>query len=468
MKFRQLLPVIIAVLIMGAPAIGEGTEAGTPISTPSPTASAEDSSAEKKEPWADVIVSDEAERNQKTDYYRPRKPLEKTVGGGRLVQFFPGDLPTGFEEALLYTRYPVAKTYLINLNMGFVAIKSEPRFDAPSVRSLGAYQTVATDGVVEGAADPKNRSNLWYRVLVGSGITLRKGYVFVPSIAKREFQFGKMAAEIQRLSRGLSQGALAHIDNYNNRNGWAPAAANQSADVYGVVRDQSAPVYESPDKQADFRYLTDGALVKVLGEKDGYYEVTTMDFDGVHYVPKQYIPDTPTLDQLEKVVVVDRKNQNQAAFEKAGDRWKLISYLFATTGEKAEFKQETSLGHFMAIEKRSRIFYLGDYSKVVEGYAPYALRFNGGGYIHGVPVDYRDVISKVVVTPAQTDALGNVIAPEVTKDVVTGESDPGMREYLPSIGTVPRSHKCVRNYTSHAKFLYEWAEIGKTAIIVIE
>jgi len=43
-----------------------------------------------------------------------------------------------------------------------------------------------------------------------------------------------------------------------------------------------------------------------------------------------------------------------------------------------------------------------------------------------------------------------------------------MVEYSSTIGTTPRSHKCVRNYTSHAKYLWDWSEIGKTAVIVIE
>lgn len=193
-----------------------------------------------------------------------------------------------------------------------------------------------------------------------------------------------------------------------------------------------------------------------------------MDFDGVYFIPKKYIPAEPRMQRLEKVVVVDRGHQNEAVFERFGDGWKLISYVLATTGENAPFKQETSLGHFMAIEKKSRFLYLGDISKEIEGYAPFALRFDGGAYIHGVPVNFREIRSKVVVQPEVKDALGNLVAPAVTRDVVVGREDPGMQEFLSSIGTVPRSHKCVRNYTSHAKFLYDWAEIGKTAVIVIE
>ena len=63
---------------------------------------------------------------------------------------------------------------------------------------------------------------------------------------------------------------------------------------------------------------------------------------------------------------------------------------------------------------------------------------------------------------------GNVIEEEIVEDIVIERVDPGHREALTSLGTTPRSHKCVRNFTSHAKFIYEWAEIGKTIVIVIE
>ncbi|KAA4668286.1 L,D-transpeptidase, partial [Bacteroides ovatus] len=41
-------------------------------------------------------------------------------------------------------------------------------------------------------------------------------------------------------------------------------------------------------------------------------------------------------------------------------------------------------------------------------------------------------------------------------------------EYSPSLGTTPRSHMCVRNATSHAKFIYDWAPVNETIIFVLE
>ena len=74
-------------------------------------------------------------------------------------------------------------------------------------------------------------------------------------------------------------------------------------------------------------------------------------------------------------------------------------------------------------------------SAATGGFAPYASRFNNGGYIHGVPTN----------APAT-----------------------GIIEYSYTLGTIPRSHMCVRNATSHAKFIFEWAPVNETIIFVLE
>ncbi len=470
MKFRQLLLLVVALMIMGAPAIGQ-SDPGTPVSAVRPPASGATATPSTETVlqapvWESVVVSDEQERNNKTKFYRVKPAGEKQIGNGKLTAYFPGTLPEGIHEELAYTRYPATREYLTNLTGGSVSVKEQPKFSARTLRGISRYQHIATDGIVQG--DASEKGNGWYRVQWGAPEALQEGYVFAPSITRRGFQFEKMNGTLNRLWNTVENGNVAHVENYKNRGGWAPKRQGQDVDAFGSMRDQAVPAYYQASTQGDFRYLTDGSLVAVLGEQSDFYEITTVDFEGVYYVPKKYIPAEPRLKSLGKVVVVDRKNQNEAVFQRSGEGWKLVSYLMATTGENAPFKQETTLGHFMVMEKKSKFMYLGDVSKVIEGYAPFALRFNGGAYIHGVPVNYKDIKGKVVVKQPVMDALGNVITPAVTRDVVLERKDPGIQEYLSTIGTIPRSHKCVRNYTSHAKFLYDWAEIGTTAVIVIE
>ena len=62
----------------------------------------------------------------------------------------------------------------------------------------------------------------------------------------------------------------------------------------------------------------------------------------------------------------------------------------ATTGQhRPPYAQETPLGMFFLQEKKTKMIFLKDGSAATGGFAPYASRFNNGGYIHGVPTKHR-------------------------------------------------------------------------------
>jgi lipoprotein-anchoring transpeptidase ErfK/SrfK len=96
---------------------------------------------------------------------------------------------------------------------------------------------------------------------------------------------------------------------------------------------------------------------------------------------------------------------------------------------------ETPVGIFVLQEQKTKMFYYGDGTKTIEGFAPWASRFTNGAYIHGVPVN---------------NPKGKIV------------------EYSWSLGTTPRSHMCVRNASSHAKFVYDWIKPYSSLVIVID
>ncbi len=269
----------------------------------------------------------------------------------------------------------------------------------------------------------------------------------------RSFQFSKMAEAIMPVKSALEKGTVAYIDNYKNRNGAAPYYNGKSTDALGNLRSASAPGYYDSSGNGDFRYIPDGTLVLVLRETDSLSEVALVGEESEisYFVPQKYVASDDPLLSLDKVIAIDRSNQNIAAFEAIpkGEQealsaeWKIVSYSLATTGKEGKYHQPTPLGYYYAIEKKPQFYYLKDGTDEIEGYAPYAIRFTAGAYIHGVSTAY------------QYAEDGSRI-------------DPGINEYSSSIGTVPLSHKCVRNYTSHAKFLYDWYEHGRTVVLVIE
>lgn len=234
------------------------------------------------------------------------------------------------------------------------------------------------------------------------------------------------------------------IQNYRNMNGEAALVKTfrrdeykRVADTLGVERYQSVPFYSLTDTVIPVVYGRDGTLNSVLDSVGDFYRISPATTDNEWFVPKKYVKFLPDSTKFNHVVFVDRGDQNITTLEHTGKvLWKVRSINPATTGKYAPpHAQETPLGMYILQQKKEKMLFLKDGSKKLGGYAPYASRFTNGAYIHGVPVNVPDT---------------------------------EMIEYSWSLGTTPRSHMCVRNATSHAKFIYDWAPKGETLIVVIE
>ncbi|WP_312093183.1 L,D-transpeptidase [Aminipila sp.] len=268
-------------------------------------------------------------------------------------------------------------------------------------------------------------------------------YTYTVNGEERCFQFDLMRQKINEAEQTIKKYRLTYIDNYKNRNGMAPKYQGEEIDRFGNERSAAAPAYENINNLEELIYIVDGTLVEILEEDADYTLIKVVGNDTEYSVPSQYIASDDCLEELKKVIIVDRTNQNIATFEKEDGAWNITSYSKATTGKEGKYHQLTPLGFYYAIEKKPKFYYVKDGTDLIEGYAPYAVRFTAGAYTHGVATAYK-------------------YAEDGTK------IDPGIKEFSSSIGTVPLSHKCVRNYTSHAKFIYDWYEHGKTIVIVIE
>lgn len=235
------------------------------------------------------------------------------------------------------------------------------------------------------------------------------------------------------------------LQNYKNNNGEAPLvkqyernAYKRVADTLGVERYQSVPLYAVNDTVTPEIYGRDGSLVKLSDEQEGtkFRRIETVYTNGKWSVPKKYIKGIEDSIQFTKAVFVDRIDQNIVTLEKVNDKWLVRSMNPATTGlHNPPHQMETPLGMFVIQEKKAKMYFLVDGTQRTGGFAPWASRFTNGGYLHGVPVN----------------------APRTT-----------LIEYSASLGTTPRSHMCVRNATSHAKFIYDWTKTHDTIVFVIE
>lgn len=393
----------------------------------------------------DIYLTDEAEKQGRTeqDNIVPAEDaaIEEEKEEYDVKKVYHTELPEAIIKNLKYEKYPISYDYLL-ITGKVVNVREEPTVASKILKSLTQYEKVNLLKEVKGQFSDNFQTDSWYKILWEENGELKYGYVFGGLAEPRQFQFEKMKESLEKLKQQTDNHPMAFIANYKNWNGAAPLYQGKKIDQYGTRWYQSAPAYILPDEKSEFRYIEDGTLVSVLDKQGNFRKIKTLNFQGEYWVPDKYVNFKNSIQELTKVIVVDRKNQNQAVFEYIDGRWNLVSYTLATTGAKAQYKLETPLGYYMVIETVPRFLYLHDITKEIDGYAPYGIRFNGGAFIHGVPVNFI-----------------------ITEDK---RIDPGMREYLFTIGTVPLSHRCVRNYTSHAKFLYDWIELGKSAVIVIE
>lgn len=263
---------------------------------------------------------------------------------------------------------------------------------------------------------------------------------------EREFQFEKIKEILAYIENFQKVGGeLAVLQNYRNLNGEAPTVANYKRNEYkrvsdslGTERYQSVPLYQNNSDELPALYGRDGSLVRLLSADSlDFVKVEGISFSGEWYIPKRYLKNIGSDLKFEKVALVDITNQNILSLEKKDYcQWDILSKNPATSGmHKPPYSQITPPGMYVVQEKKAKMFYTKDGTSSIEGFAPYATRFTNGAYIHGVPVNNPN---------------GKII------------------EYSWSLGTIPRSHMCVRNASSHAKFIYDWIDVHTGLVIVID
>ena len=266
---------------------------------------------------------------------------------------------------------------------------------------------------------------------------------------KRVFQWNKIKDELAALeNKQNKRPRWAVLQNYKNLNGESPLVKEfvrngytRVSDTFGVERYQSVALFSPGDTIQPERYGRDGSLVKLLvSEQDttsDYILVETVSISGQWMVNKKYIKEIGDSVQFNHAAFVDITNQNIATMVKTDGEWSVRSMNPATTGiHKPPYAHETPVGMFIIQEKKRKMLYLRDGSLTeIGGFAPYASRFTNGAYIHGVPS----------VHPNENEI-----------------------EYSSSLGSVPRSHMCVRNARSHARFVYENMPTMQSLVFIID
>jgi hypothetical protein len=273
--------------------------------------------------------------------------------------------------------------------------------------------------------------------------TLEDTYPYLKTT--REFQWEQIKEKLAFTDQlqQEKEGTWGILQNKANANGQPPITAEHNmdeyheyTDVYDVGREQAIPLYLSSNLTTPDRYARDGSIINITGQQDKFLIATVVGLDGrTYYIPTKYVKQIAK-PAFAKAVVVDRANQNISTYEKVGDVWKIRSMNPCTTGAHNPMLQKpTPLGVYIIQMRLEKMPFYEDGTTRIAGYAPYASRFCQGAYLHGVPV--------------------NLPHTEIV-------------EFSPTLGTIPRSHMCVRNAASHAKFIYDNFEPEQALVYVIE
>ncbi|MDD7261969.1 L,D-transpeptidase family protein [Fusobacterium mortiferum] len=272
-----------------------------------------------------------------------------------------------------------------------------------------------------------NYGNLWFYVEDSKG---NRGYVSANVVRKRTFRFQKAMDKIVELENFMKeQRALgreiastnSYIPNPNNQN------FKREKDKYGTTLDQSS--IGTSVINGEEIYIPDRSILSVIEKGKTTSRVKVANIPEELIVPNSSISRNPKIqNEFFKVIAIDVSNQNMIVFEKNSEGiWEVISYVYSKTGIESKLGFETPKGFFISPMAK----YIMPYNSEIgekEGYARFAIRFSGGGYLHGTPINYDEEINKEFF----------------------------MKQKERTLGTFTGTRKCIRTTEEHAKFLFDW------------
>ena len=305
------------------------------------------------------------------------------------------------------------------------SIRKEPNSNAKVIKSATYSQKYKTTGIVK--TNVGNKSGEWYEVFFDNQL----GYIPKSAVEKREFDWNDMMKKVDKTNKFIKEAVSANkkiyvLDDY------VPLGGGESGkrDKFGNRANQSEFGYIDKSFK-DYINIPDRTIMVVEEENDKYVKVKIDAYDnGVYYLKpssKKYLKEAGITGEVSRFIYVDRASQNEMIIEKSGNGWNVVTSSFVTTGKDAGNSFATPYGTFLIAYSKPVMSYTGSGGGVV-GDAKYAVRFSGGGYMHGIP---------------------SVFEPKNTREQRKAAT-------AKKIGTYPESHKCIRHYDDQIKFIYEW------------
>ena len=336
------------------------------------------------------------------------------------VAVYDNKIPENIAVNEKYGEYPEVLDYV------FVRARTANMRDLPSTAGK-IIEKYPYDTKLIALEKVLNYGNLWFYVEDSKG---NRGYISANVVRKRTFRFQKAMDKIVELENFMKeQRALgreiastnSYIPNPNNQN------FKREKDKYGTSLDQSS--IGTSVINGEEIYIPDRSILSVIEKGKTTSRVKVANIPEELIVPNSSISRNPKVqNEFFKVIAIDVSNQNMIVFEKnSEDIWEVISYVYSKTGIESKLGFETPKGFFISPMAK----YIMPYNSEIgekEGYARFAIRFSGGGYLHGTPINYDEEINKEFF----------------------------MKQKERTLGTFTGTRKCIRTTEEHAKFLFDW------------
>ncbi|WP_369710694.1 L,D-transpeptidase family protein [Leptotrichia sp. HSP-334] len=267
------------------------------------------------------------------------------------------------------------------------------------------------------------------------------------NVIKRGFFWDKMVAKMDSVNKFIEEAINAGED-INIITEYSPLSHDVASkkDKFGNKNNQSIVAYTNPNKKGEIINVPDQTLFRILGEEKGMLKIETPFYGGPYYISKNqnnYKKVENINGAVNKFVAIDPSSQAEMLFERdpKTNKYKVVTYSFVTTGKDGSGSYETPHGAFLIAFTRGYMPFTrkagpgdtplsGRPDLTIGGVAKFAVRFSGGGYLHGIPVNTH----------------------------FKGET--ALTDTAAKIGTYKESHKCVRHFDDQVGFIVDWVNAG--------
>ena len=281
--------------------------------------------------------------------------------------------------------------------------------------------------------------------VIAENPTTIKGFIAgnEDNVSERGFYWNKMINRIEIVNNFIDTALKAKEDLYIITE-YKPLSRDKPSkkDRFGNKNNQSIIGYTKANKEGEIINIPDQTIFKIIGEENNMLKIETPFYGGPYFIEKTegtYQKAENIKEKVNKFIAIDPHSQTEVLFQRnpETEKYEVVTYSYVTTGKDGWGSYETPHGAFLIAFTRPYMTFTrharagdktlpGRSDLTIGGIAKYAVRFSGGGYMHGIPVGLNFKGSTLNTGPAL------------------------------KIGTYKDSHKCVRHFDDQIEFIVGW------------